>query len=105
MVFSFPSLSVFSAKDNKNQQIAFYSFSLSNYWNIFTNYRNVNVSLKPLSLSFEEIKEMMCMKRMVFSFSFLLFVSGINAQITLEECQRKTQENYPLVHQLSLIHI
>ena len=76
MVFSFPSLSVFSAKDNKNQQIAFYSFSLSNYWNIFTNYRNVNVSLKPLSLSFEEIKEMMCMKRMVFSFSFLLFVSG-----------------------------
>jgi hypothetical protein len=67
MVFSFPSLSVFSAKDNKNQQIAFYSFSLSNYWNIFTNYRNVNVSLKPLSLSFEEIKEMMCMKRMVFS--------------------------------------
>ncbi|MEO5160702.1 transporter, partial [Bacteroides ovatus] len=99
MVFSFPSLSVFSAKDNKNQQIAFYSFSLSNYWNIFTNYRNVNVSLKPLSLSFEEIKEMMCMKRMVFSFSFLLFVSGINAQITLEECQRKTQENYPLVHQ------
>ena len=37
------------------------------------------------------------MKRMVFSFSFLLFVSGINAQITLEECQRKTQENYPLL--------
>jgi outer membrane protein TolC len=103
MVFSFPSLSVFSAKDNKNQQIAFYSFSLSNYWNIFTNYRNVNVSLKPLSLSFEEIKEMMCMKRMVFSFSFLLFVSGINAQITLEECQRKTQENYPLVHQYGLV--
>ena len=103
MVFSFPSLSVFSAKDNKNQQIAFYSFSLSNYWNIFTNYRNVNVSLKPLSLSFEEIKEMMCMKRMVFSFSFLLFVSGINAQITLEECQRKTQENYPLVYQYGLV--
>ena len=103
MVFSFPSLSVFSAKDNKNQQIAFYSFSLSNYWNIFTNYRNVNVSLKPLSLSFEEIKEMMCMKRMVFSFSFLLFVSGINAKITLEECQRKTQENYPLVHQYGLV--
>ena len=100
---SFPSLSVFSAKDNKNQQIAFYSFSLSNYWNIFTNYRNVNVSLKPLSLSFEEIKEMMCMKRMVFSFSFLLFVSGMYAQITLEECQRKTQENYPLVHQYGLV--
>ena len=63
----------------------------------------MNVSLKPLSLSFEEIKEMMCMKRMVFSFSFLLFVSGINAQITLEECQRKTQENYPLVHQYGLV--
>ena len=43
------------------------------------------------------------MKRMVFSFSFLLFVSGINAQITLEECQRKTQENYPLVHQYGLV--
>ena len=39
------------------------------------------------------------MKRMVFSLSFLLFVSGMYAQITLEECQRKTQENYPLVHQ------
>ena len=50
-----------------------------------------------------EMKEMMCMKRMVFSFSFLLFVSGINAQITLEECQRKTQENYPLVHQYGLV--
>ena len=43
------------------------------------------------------------MKRMFFSFSFLLFVSGINAQITLEECQRKTQENYPLVHQYGLV--
>ena len=43
------------------------------------------------------------MKRMVFSFSFLLFVSGINAQITLEECQRKTQEDYPLVHQYGLV--
>ena len=63
----------------------------------------MNVFLKPLSLSFEEIKEMMCMKRMFFSFSFLLFVSGINAQITLEECQRKTQENYPLVHQYGLV--
>ena len=43
------------------------------------------------------------MKRMFFSFSFLLFVSGINAQITLEECQRKTQENYPLVYQYGLV--
>ena len=43
------------------------------------------------------------MKRMFFSFSFLLFVSGIHAQITLEECQRKTQENYPLVHQYGLV--
>ena len=59
--------------------------------------------MKPLSLSFEEIKEMMCMKRMVFSLSFLLFVSGMYAQITLEECQRKTQENYPLVHQYGLV--
>ena len=43
------------------------------------------------------------MKRMIFSFSFLLFVSGMYAQITLEECQRKTQENYPLVHQYGLV--
>ena len=43
------------------------------------------------------------MKRMVFSLSFLLFVSGMYAQITLEECQRKTQENYPLVHQYGLV--
>ena len=39
------------------------------------------------------------MKRMIFSFSFLLYVAGAYAQITLEECQRKTQDNYPLVHQ------
>ena len=38
-----------------------------------------------------------------FQFLLLLFVSGINAQITLEECQRKTQENYPLVHQYGLV--
>lgn len=43
------------------------------------------------------------MKRMVFSLSFLLFVSGMYAQITLEECQRKTQVNYPLVHQYGLV--
>ena len=106
MVFSFPSLSVFSAKDNKNQQIAFYSFSLSNYWNIFTNYRNVNVSLKPLSLSFEEFIENRCMKRIIFSISLLLFVTGMYGQarrITLEECQQKTQDNYPLVRQYDLI--
>jgi len=54
-------------------------------------------------LSFEETKEIMDMKRMIFSFSFLLYVAGAYAQITLEECQRKTQDNYPLVHQYGLV--
>ena len=36
----------------------------------------MNVFLKPLSLSFEEIKEMMCMKRMFFSFSFFIVCIG-----------------------------
>ena len=43
------------------------------------------------------------MKRMIFSFSFLLYIAGAYAQITLEECQRKTQENYPLVYQYGLV--
>ena len=53
-------------------------FILSLYRTIgtFSNYRNVNVSLKPLSLSFEEIKEMMCMKRMIFSFSLFIVCIG-----------------------------
>lgn len=43
------------------------------------------------------------MKRMIFSLSLLCVASGIGAQITLEECQRKTQDNYPLVRQYSLV--
>ncbi len=43
------------------------------------------------------------MKRMVFSLSFFIVCIGMYAQITLEECQRKTQENYPLVHQYGLV--
>lgn len=43
------------------------------------------------------------MKRISFVFSFLLFVSTVYAQITLEECQRKAQKNYPLVHQYGLV--
>lgn len=43
------------------------------------------------------------MKRIIFSFSFLLFVSGMYGQITLEECQRKTQDNYPLIRQYGLV--
>lgn len=43
------------------------------------------------------------MRRMIFCFSFLLSFSGMYGQITLEECQRKTQENYPLVHQYGLV--
>ena len=43
------------------------------------------------------------MKRMIFSLSFLACVSGMYGQITLEECQRKTQDNYPLVCQYGLV--
>lgn len=43
------------------------------------------------------------MKRMILSLSFLCVVSGVYAQITLEECQRKTQDNYPLVRQYNLV--
>lgn len=38
-----------------------------------------------------------------FQFLLLLYVAGAYAQITLEECQRKTQDNYPLVHQYGLV--
>lgn len=43
------------------------------------------------------------MKRIIYSLSFLFFASGMYAQVTLDECQRKTQQNYPLVHQYSLV--
>lgn len=43
------------------------------------------------------------MKRMIFTFFILLCYTGMYGQITLEECQRKTQENYPLVRQYGLI--
>jgi outer membrane protein TolC len=43
------------------------------------------------------------MKRVIFSLSFSLFALLMYGQITLEECQRKTQENYPLVRQYGLI--
>ena len=43
------------------------------------------------------------MKRVIFSLSFSLFALLMYGQITLEECQRKTRENYPLVRQYELI--
>ena len=46
------------------------------------------------------------MKRIIFSLSLLLFMAGIYGQtghITLEECQQKTQDNYPLVRQYDLV--
>ena len=43
------------------------------------------------------------MKRIIFSLSFLWSVSGMYGQITLEECQQKTQDNYPLVRQYGLV--
>lgn len=43
------------------------------------------------------------MKRVIFSLSFSLFALLMYGQITLEECQRKIRENYPLVRQYGLI--
>ena len=43
------------------------------------------------------------MKRMILSLSFLLAVSCMYGQITLEECRQKMQDNYPLVRQYGLI--
>ena len=46
------------------------------------------------------------MKRIIFSLSLLLFIPGMygqNGHITLEECQQKTQDNYPLVRQYDLV--
>lgn len=46
------------------------------------------------------------MKRLIFTFSFLLLLSVMHGQtgrITLQECQQKTQDNYPLVRQYDLV--
>lgn len=43
------------------------------------------------------------MKRIILSLSFSLAISWVYGQVTLEECQRKTQDNYPLVRQYGLI--
>lgn len=43
------------------------------------------------------------MKRIILFLSFSFSVSWMYAQLTLEECQQKTQENYPLVRQYGLI--
>lgn len=46
------------------------------------------------------------MKRVVFSLFIWLFAATVYGQIgkvTWEECQRKTQDNYPLVRQYDLV--
>lgn len=45
----------------------------------------------------------MHMKRIILSLSFVFMGWGVYGQITLEECWRKTQDNYPLVKQYRLI--
>lgn len=45
----------------------------------------------------------MKMKRIILSFSFLLAATLMHAQLTLDDCQRLAQENYPLVRQYGLI--
>ncbi|WP_321332170.1 TolC family protein [uncultured Bacteroides sp.] len=43
------------------------------------------------------------MKRIIFWMLFMLTIAGLRAQVTLEECHKKTQENYPLVKQYGLV--
>lgn len=52
--------------------MTFLPFALSNYWDIFADYQNVTVSLKHLSLSFEELIENDAYEKN--SFQFLLFI-------------------------------
>jgi len=51
----------------------------------------------------KKLIEKKSMKRMILLLSFLMVVSWMYGQITLEECRQKTQDNYPLVRQYSLI--
>lgn len=43
------------------------------------------------------------MKRTILSFALFLAATLVHAQLTLEECQRQAQANYPLVHRYGLI--
>jgi len=43
------------------------------------------------------------MKRTIIFFSFCIWASLMNAQLTLDQCRKKAQENYPLVRQYGLI--
>ena len=43
------------------------------------------------------------MKRLILTLSLSFSMSLMYGQLTLEECQRKTQQNYPLVHRYGLI--
>lgn len=45
----------------------------------------------------------MNMKQAIFSLVFLLAATWAHAQLTLDECQRGAQANYPLVRQYGLI--
>lgn len=45
----------------------------------------------------------MDMKRAILSFAFLLTAALTHAQLTLDECRRSAQENYPLVRRYGLI--
>ena len=45
----------------------------------------------------------MNMKRTILSFALFLAATLVHAQLTLEECQRQAQANYPLVRRYGLI--
>lgn len=48
-------------------------------------------------------KQNMKMKRILLSFSLLVGATLMHAQLTLDECRRQAQANYPLVRQYGLI--
>lgn len=43
------------------------------------------------------------MKRAILSLAFLFAAALTHAQLTLDECRRSAQENYPLVRRYGLI--
>lgn len=45
----------------------------------------------------------MDMKQVILSLTFLLTATLAHAQLTLDECQRQAQVNYPLVRRYGLI--
>jgi len=43
------------------------------------------------------------MKKIILFFACFLSAVGLAAQLTIEDCQQKARENYPLIRQYKLI--